>query len=84
MVVKLEVGLVAEVLEILICILEFVMSKRVIFGVTVWGDQLSVWLRNRTHVLVFATPYHFITVMRYREMAVNVHFTATCMALKTM
>ena len=58
MVVKLEVGLVVELLEILICILELVMSDRMIFEVTVWGDQLTVWLRNRTHVLVFATPYH--------------------------
>lgn len=60
------------------------MSKRVIFGVTVWGDQLSAWLRNRTHVLVFATPYHFNVAMRYREVTVNVHFTATCMALETI
>lgn len=41
-VVELEVGLVVELLDILICILEMVMSKRVIFEVTVWGDQLTV------------------------------------------
>lgn len=55
MVVELEVGLVVELLDILICILELVMSKRVIFEVTVWGDQLTVWLRKRTYVLVFST-----------------------------
>lgn len=60
------------------------MNDRAIFEVTVWGDQLTVWLRNRTHVLVFATPYHFNTVMRYLEAAVNVHFTAGCMAVKTI
>ena len=54
-VVELEVGLVVELLDILICILELVMSKRVIFEVTVWGDQLTVWLRKRTYVLVFST-----------------------------
>ena len=37
-VVELEVGLVVRLLDILICILEFVMSKRVIFEVTVWRD----------------------------------------------
>ena len=83
-VVELEVGLVVELLDILICILELVMSKRVIFEVTVWGEQLTVWLRNRTHVLVFSTPYHFNTVTRCLEVTVNVHFTATCMALETM
>lgn len=53
---RLIVELDVELLGILICILEFVMSDRVIFEVTVWGDQLTVWLRNRTHVLVFSTP----------------------------
>lgn len=81
---ELEVGLVVELLDILICILELVMSDRVIFEVTVWRDQLTVWLRNRTHVLVFATPYHFNAVMRYREVTVNVHFTAACMSMKIM
>ena len=53
---RLIVELDVELLDILICILELVMSDRVIFEVTVWGDQLTVWLRNRTHVLVFDTP----------------------------
>lgn len=83
-VVELEVKLVVELLEILICILEIAMNKRVIFEVTVWGDQLTVWLRNRTHVLVFATPYHFNAVTRCLEVAVNVHLTVTCMMLKTI
>lgn len=74
----LKFEVVVELLDILICILEIVMSKRVIFEVTVWGDQLMAWLRNRTHVLVFSTPYHFNTVTRYLEVTVNVHFTATC------
>ena len=47
--------LIVKLLGILICILEFLMSDRVILGVTVWRDQLTVWLRNRTHVLVFST-----------------------------
>lgn len=51
----LDFEVVVELLDILICILEFVMSDRAIFEVTVWGDQLMVWLRNRTHVLVFST-----------------------------
>lgn len=57
---RLIVELDVELLGILICILELLMSDRVIFEVTVWGDQLTVWLRNRTHVLVFNTPvlYH--------------------------
>ena len=55
MVAGLDVELVVELLDILICILELVISKRVIFEVTVWVDQLTVWLRNRTHVLVFST-----------------------------
>lgn len=54
--VEVIVGLVVELLDILICILEMVMSKRVIFEVTVWGDQLTGLLRNRTYVLVFTTP----------------------------
>ena len=56
LIVELDVELVVELLDILICILELVMNDRVIFEVTVWGDQLMVWLRNRTHVLVFSTP----------------------------
>lgn len=44
MVAGLDVELVVELLDILICILELVMSKRVIFEVTVWVDQLTVWL----------------------------------------
>ena len=48
--------LIVKLLGILICILEFLMSDRVILGASVWGDQLTVWLRNRTHVLVFDTP----------------------------
>ena len=52
---RLIVELDVELLDILICILELVMSDRVIFEVTVWGDQLMVRLRNRTHVLVFST-----------------------------
>ena len=43
---RLIVELDVELLDILICILELVMSDRVIFEVTVWGDQLMVWLRN--------------------------------------
>ena len=39
---RLIVELVVELLDILICILEFVMNDRVIFEVTVWGDQLTV------------------------------------------
>lgn len=74
----LKFEVVVELLDILICILEIVMSKRVIFEVTVWGDQLMAWLRNRTHVLVFSTPYHFNAVTRCLEATVNVHFTATC------
>ena len=60
------------------------MSDRVIFEVTVWGDQLTVWLRNRTHVLVFSTGGYFNTVIRYCEVTVNVHFTVTCMAMRTI
>lgn len=47
--------LIVKLLGILICILEFLMSDRVIFEVGLWRDQLTVWLRNRTHVLVFST-----------------------------
>lgn len=54
--VEVIVGLVVELLDILICILGMVMSKRVIFEVTVWGDQLTGLVRNRTYVLVFTTP----------------------------
>lgn len=54
--VEVIVGLVVELLDILICILEMVMNERVIFEVTVWGDQLTGLLRNRTYVLVFTTP----------------------------
>ena len=50
------VELVVKLLDILIYILELMMSDRVIFEVTVWGDQLTVWLLNRTYVLVFTTP----------------------------
>lgn len=48
--------LIVKLLGILICILEFLMSDRVILGASVWGDQLMVWLRKRTYVLVFSTP----------------------------
>lgn len=74
----LKFEVVVELLDILICILEIVMSKRVIFEVGLWRDQLTVWLRNRTHVLVFSTGGYFNTVIRCREVTVNVHFTVTC------
>ena len=51
MVIELDVKL----LDVLICILELMISERVILRASVWGDQLMVWLRNRTHVLVFDT-----------------------------
>ena len=41
-VVGLDVEVVVELLDILICILEFVMSDRVIFKVSLWRDELLV------------------------------------------
>ena len=48
--------LIVKLLGILICILEILMSDRVIFEVGLWRDQLLVRLRKRTYVLVFDTP----------------------------
>jgi hypothetical protein len=56
MVDGLDVEVVVELLDILIRILEFVMSDRVILGVGMWRDQLLVRREKRTYVLVFDTP----------------------------